>query len=200
MAVAAYLMRVAGRFISSAVLLLVVTACASSAGHGPRTPPLPAPTPSGDGTDASYDWHGLITIPFGTLLKESPTPLHEVLLFHDEKPPAEVENKDCYAIEGTPPRFVGQKPETYLLCFDHDHLDRIEAGVRLAADEAPKVFARACALWLKNSAGSDAPLAPAGTLCEGRDGDVAFSARLGIMPGEPTGTVVIALANSAPRT
>ena len=34
--------------------------------------------------DASYDWHGLVLAPFGTLLKESPIALHEVLLFHEE--------------------------------------------------------------------------------------------------------------------
>jgi hypothetical protein len=61
-----------------------------------------------------------------------------------------------------------------LLCFSHDRLDRIEASVPMQAGAGPKVLARACSLWLKNSA-----LPSAGDSCEGHDGDVAFNARLG---------------------
>jgi hypothetical protein len=179
-------------------VLLAVTACVAPGRPHPQ--PLPDPEETGV-VDASYDWHSLVTVPFGTLLKESPIPLHEVLLFH-EAAPADADNKDCYAIDGAAPRFVGQQPDQYLLCFDHDHLNRIEAEVRLAAEDAPRVFAKACALWLKNIAPgpSLSPAAPAGTLCEGVDGATSFSARLVLVTGEPIGNLVMTLTHAAPRT
>ncbi len=42
--------------------------------------PQPAPAP----LDASYDWHVLLVAPFGSVLKDVPLTLHEVLLFRDE--------------------------------------------------------------------------------------------------------------------
>jgi hypothetical protein len=125
--------------------------------------------------DASYDWHGLVLMPFGTLLKSSPMALHEVLLFHDESHATSSElGKDCYSVDGKPPRLVDHDTEEFLLCFSHDRLDRIEASVLMKAGEGPGVLARACSLWLKN------PAPPSGgNSCEGRDGDVAFSAHLG---------------------
>lgn len=202
MAVTAYRLRTYARFASSA-LPLVLAACVSSSAsgdhhaHGESAPPPPV---AGAATDASYDWHGLVLAPFGTLLKESPIALHEVLLFHDEAHNGDhgngdVDNRDCYAIDGTPPRFVGQQPDPYLLCFDHDRLNRIDASVRLPADEAPQMFDRACALWLKNTA----QLAGNGNICEGRDGGIAFSARLGLVPGEAMATVAVTLSNAAAR-
>lgn len=153
------------------------------------------PTRSGVALDASYDWHVLMLVPFDTLLKASPIALHEVLLFHDESHgSADVDAKDCYTADGAPPRFVDRRPDPYLLCFQHDHLQRIEASVHLGADEATQVFARACALWLKDPA-----LQPAGTACEGRDGGIAFSAHLGAVPGEPTVTLSITLSDTALR-
>src|ERR1700732_3251517 len=46
-----------------------------------RTPP---PPPAHEPADASYDWHGLLIAPFGSVLKDIPAALHEVLLFRDE--------------------------------------------------------------------------------------------------------------------
>src|SRR6266702_3121496 len=68
----------------SAALLATVVAC-----HAPsprvtapdRTPPPPAVHES---ADAWYDWHGLLIAPFGSVLKDVPVALHEVLLFRDE--------------------------------------------------------------------------------------------------------------------
>ena len=67
------------------VAVCVLSACAGQpssklpAAHGQAvTVPVAAPL------DASYDWHGLVLMPFGTLLKSSPIALHEVLLFHDD--------------------------------------------------------------------------------------------------------------------
>jgi hypothetical protein len=195
----------AGR-LGGAVIVLASLMGAACSGSRPSAVPPPAPVAAA--LDASYDWHGLVRVPFQTLLKESPVPLHEVLLFHEEPAPAEVENKDCHAVDGAPPRFVGQQPETYLLCFEHDHLTRIEASVRLPAADAPTVLARACALWSKNArravpAVADPPPDTAAApvnLCEGRDGDIAYSARLGLVPGEATGSVSITLLDVVPRT
>jgi hypothetical protein len=69
---------------------------------------------------------------------------------------------------------VDHDTQEFLLCFSHDRLDRIEASVLMKAGEGPGVLAHACSLWLKNSAPSSG-----GNSCEGRDGDVAFSAHLG---------------------
>ncbi len=146
-------------------------------------------------TDASYDWHVLVIVPFGMLFKDSPVPLHEVLLFHDATDHAESAGSDCYSIEGAPPRFLGQLPDHFLLCFEHDHLGRVDAAVPLPAAEAPQVFARACALWLKNTAATMA----SGTTCEGRDGNVVWSARLDRMPGDTAASVSMSLAGNAPQ-
>jgi hypothetical protein len=186
------------RFASSTAALLALAACAASSPLGGRTQgSVPAPAQSGVMADASYDWHGLVLAPFGTLLRDTPIALHEVLLFHDESQGvgAAVDAKDCYAGDAAPPRFVGRQPDEYLLCFDHDHLTRIDASVRLAVAEATPVFERACALWLKNSV----PAAGIGDTCEGRDGGIAFSARLGLVPGEPTASLLLTLTAAAER-
>jgi hypothetical protein len=175
--------------------LLLLAACASPPpkDHPPETG-RPAPAQNDAVADASLDWHSLVAAPFGTLLKDSPIRLHEVLLFHDESHgPAEIESRDCYAVDGAAPTFVGNPPDEYLMCFEHDRLERIEASVRIAAGDAARVFGRACALWLKNAR----PLPPAEDACEGRDGDIAFSARLAAVPGERTAELLITLSNAA---
>ena len=126
-------------------------------------------------------------LPFGTRLVDIPLHLHEVLLFHDAQrgsaeteARAEADAEECYAPDGAAPRLLGRPLDGYLLCFDHDRLKRIDAAVLLAADEAARVFVRACTLWLKTLVPPDA-----GT-CEGRDGGIAFSARLAVFPDHPT--------------
>ena len=171
--------------LASSALLLLMAACASPSGGGHARAGAPATVVAHVRRRCRYVIRlasGLMPAPFGTLLKDSPIPLHEVLLFHDEThAAAEADsNKDCYAIDGAPPRFVGRTPGEYLLCFDHDKLSRVEASVGLTAEEAPGVFARACALWLKSAAPN------AGTVCEGRDSAVAFSSRLAPISGEAT--------------
>ncbi len=174
--------------------VLALQACASGSSTDRHAQPQNPPEPSAI-TDGSYDWHVLVLVPFGVLLKDSPLPLHEVLVFHDETNHAESEDKDCYSIEGAPPRFMGQAPDHYLLCFEHDHLNRVDVAVRLPAADAPQVFARACALWLKSTAATMA----SGTTCEGRDGSVAFSARLASLPGESAAAVTMTLTDAALR-
>jgi hypothetical protein len=177
----------------SIAAVLLAAGCASTGPSAGRQERAQAPPPPTAITDASYDWHVLVLEPFGVLLKESPLPLHEVLLFHDETSRTDNDNKDCYSIEGTPPRFLGARPDHYLLCFDHDRLTRIDAAVRLAVDEAPQVFARGCALWLKDTAASMGSR----TACEGRDGTVAFSARLVLLPGDATATASMTLSDAS---
>ena len=138
--------------------------------------------------DASYDWHVLLIAPFGSVLKDIPLPLHEVLLFRDEaRGAAAADDAECYAPDQTAPQFVGHTPDEYLLCFKQDRLMRIQASVRLAT-QAPEVFAAACAGWLQRAVASAAPAppapsaAPAADSCEGREGAMHFSARLGLEP------------------
>ena len=59
------------------VAILALAACAA-APKPVAAPPAPPPL------DASYDWHVLLVAPFGSVLKDVPLTLHEVLLFRDE--------------------------------------------------------------------------------------------------------------------
>ena len=174
--------------------VMLLAGCVAPPPKGGTTPvaapavPLSAATP-----DASYDWHRLVIIPFGTVLSASKVALHEVLLFHDQSHNAEgSDTKDCYTVDAAPPRFVDQRPDEYLLCFSHDRLNRIDAAVRLTAPGAAETFARACGLWLKNS-----PLPPSGDSCVGRDGEIAFSAHLTDQQGEPNSLLSVTLAASS---
>jgi hypothetical protein len=127
--------------------VLMLAACAASVPK-PAAPPAPVPV----NLDASYDWHVLVVAPFGSVLKDVPMTLHEVLLFRDEgETAASADELECYAVDGARPRFVARSPSEYLLCFKHDRLSRIEATVRLPADEAARIFADACGLWMKNA-------------------------------------------------
>ncbi|HEY2633759.1 MAG TPA: hypothetical protein VGI51_03515 [Steroidobacteraceae bacterium] len=120
--------------------------------------PAPPPPAAHEPTDASYDWHGLLIAPFGSVLKNIPAALHEVLLFRDEEhgsasaADADTVGAECYAVDTPAPRFLGRTPDEYVLCFKQDRLFRIQASVRIAAAQAADVFAVACADWLKNAA------------------------------------------------
>ncbi|HEY2684027.1 MAG TPA: hypothetical protein VGI93_10995 [Steroidobacteraceae bacterium] len=155
-------------------LLLALGACASN--KKAEAPPVPqAPPPSAPATtDASYDWHVLLLAPFGSVLKEVPFKLHEVLLFKDQASQA-ADGGECYAGEDPPPRFLKRTPSQLLLCFQHDHLSRIEAMVMLPKEEVHDVVSGACLLWHTN-AGDKAPwVAPP---CVGSDGTVRYEAQL----------------------
>ena len=169
--------------------LLVVCACAA-------TPPATGIAPAGAPVappEASFDWRPLVPMPFGTLLKSSPAPLHEVLVFQERSQPAaggdgDSDSRDCYTVDAAPPRFIGRRPDEYLLCFEHDRLARIDASVRVTPADAEPLFARACAGW--------AATAAAGTpaVCEGRDGNIAFKASL---DAAPDGAALISLRLTA---
>lgn len=140
----------------------------------PVAPLVQAPAP----LDASYDWHVLLVAPFGSVLKDVPLTLHEVLLFRDqERSAAAGDELECYAVDGPRPRFIARSPTQYLLCFRHERLSRVEATVRLAPDEAAGIFADACGLWLKNAQTTTAE-------CAGTDGGTAFSGHFENEPDE----------------
>jgi len=187
----------AWRITWPAALLAALAAC-----HAP-SPRESAPdhraTPAPDAhelADSSYDWHGLLIAPFGSVLKDIPLTLHEVLLFRDEAHgTAAVDEAECYAAATPAPRFLGRTPDEYLLCFKRDRLSRIQASVRLTSAQAPDVFAAACAGWLKNALSATTSTGPAGGVvqgaetpmgaaCEGRDGAIRFSGRLEEEPAQ----------------
>jgi hypothetical protein len=147
----------------------------------------------------------LLIAPFGSVLKDIPAALHEVLLFRDEEPgsasaaDADTVGAECYAADAPAPRFLGRTPDEYVLCFKQERLSRIQASVRITAAQAADVFAAACADWLKNAAPATTGLGAPGTgtpragmpgagtpraetrsagACEGRDGDTRFRGRL----------------------
>jgi hypothetical protein len=160
-----------------AAAALMLGACAAAPPKA-VAPPAAAPAP----LDPSYDWHVLLSAPLGSVLKDAPLPLHEVLLFRDDANRVEGDEGECYAIDAAAPTFISRMPEEYLLCFKHDRLARVEATVRVPQDQAAQIFAEACALWFKN-AGLPAPLIAAATEsapaeCSGRDATAQFSGRL----------------------
>jgi hypothetical protein len=182
----------------SVAALLALTACAAAppaTGPAPGSRPTSLPAAQSAGADRSYDWHSLLIVPFGTVLKASPIRLHEVLLFHDEDDArgGAADPQDCYTVDGEPPRFLGAAPEDYLLCFGHDRLNRIDASVRLANTQAGPTFARACALWLKTST----PAAGTDRRCAGRDEGVDFTARLADLPGQADARLSMTLSPAA---
>lgn len=184
-----------------AVALAALTACRSAAVRTPPahvmppgvTAPTAPPSVSQPATqppaDPAYDWHVLLIAPFGSVLKDIPWTLHEVLLFRDEaRDAAAADDAECYAPDNPAPRFIGGTPYEYLLCFKHDRLSRVQASVHLSDPQPAGVFAAACEDWLRHAAPApadaaapkeSAPSAGApGSGCEGSDGAVRFDARL----------------------
>lgn len=181
---------VCARRTLAAAVALMAAACAAP----PPKPAAPAPPPS---LDASYDWHVLLIAPFGSVLKEFPLAVHEVLLFRDESPGAAApgapahDDSECYAVEGKSPRFMARSPSEYLVCFTHDRLSRVEATVRLPQTESAQIFADACGLWTKNP--------PAGgRACAGAEGTITFAAHLDSDADAAAAQLVIQLDTSEP--
>ncbi|HME38425.1 MAG TPA: hypothetical protein VKG63_05625 [Steroidobacteraceae bacterium] len=172
--------------------LLALPACRAPAPRA-TAPDRAAPDPqTHEPVDGSYDWHGLLIAPFGSVLKDIPVSLHEVLLFRDEAHGgAAGEDAECYAANAPAPRFVGRMPDEYLLCFKHDRLSRVQASVSLAAGEAQSVFTAACAGWLKNAAPASAGAASQAAACEGREGEIRFSGRLEVAPDQAELSMVL---------
>jgi hypothetical protein len=172
------------------VLFALAFAACVSTPKNPLPPPLVA-APSPPPPEASYDWHGLLLVPFGSVLKAIPFPLHEVLLFRDAAHAAPADDAECYAMEQTAPRFVARTPSEYLLCFKHDRLARVQATVNLSQSEAAQIFSDACGLWGRQAGagqpGGGPPDAVASESaaaigqpgdCDGRDGAIGYTGRL----------------------
>jgi len=173
------------RIALSVALLAALAACRAPSPRVIAPDLIPPPPAAHDLGDGSYDWHGLLVAPFGSVLKDIPLALHEVLLFRDQAHgSAAVDEAECYAADAPALRFVGRTLDEYLLCFKQDRLARVQASVRLPAAEASGVFTAACADWLRNAAPAstsiDAPgaAAPGATACEGGDGAIRFLGRL----------------------
>jgi hypothetical protein len=157
-----------GAIVAAITIPILLAACAA-----PHVQPAAPASPIAAPLDVSYDWHVLLAVPFGSLLKDAPMTVHEVLLFRDEAPGASSPDEaECYALDASPPRFLARQPEEFLLCYVHDRLSRIEATVRLPGGEAPQIFADACGLWMKNAG------EPVAETCSGTDHGVGFSGRL----------------------
>jgi hypothetical protein len=137
-------------------------------------------------------------VPFGTLLKDIPLALDEVLMFRDAAAPAasgtpnELESGDCFSMDGaSPPQFLDRRPDSYLLCFEHDRLRRIEASVQLA--EAEPMLGALCSQWLGRA--QDTARTPDG--CAGREGAVEWRVRIA-RGAESSETLSITLIDARP--
>jgi hypothetical protein len=183
--------RIAAGFVAVAVLGAAwLESCAGSVPpRGPAPPASPAAAPAG----VSHDFSPLVPAPFGTAFKDVPVALTEVLVFHQPDVKRTSEDADCFR-PNVVVAFLGRTPADHLLCFDHDRLRRIEAAVVLPAAEAPALFAAACADWRRG----DPPAALEPDACEGRQGDIAFSARRTDGPDAAAATVSITLVAVSP--
>jgi hypothetical protein len=189
------------RWAVPAVTAIMLAACAASK---PEIAPPPPPPPP---LDASYDWHVLLIAPFGSVLKDIPLAVHEVLVFRDEAHSASpADDPECYATTVAGPRFLTRSPSSYLLCFNRGRLSRIEATVRLPQNESAQMVADACALWTKNAqapnaAASDSTAASDSVeACGGADGGIAFAARIERAPDEEDSQLTMQLDASDPAS
>jgi hypothetical protein len=160
----------------------------SAAARRPALPASPEAAPL-----VSDDFTPLVLAPFGTSFKDVPVRLTEVLVFHAPDAARSGEDADCFR-PNVAVSFLGHAPTDHLLCFDHDRLKRIEASVALPAAEAPAVFAAACADWR----GGQPAVASVPDACEGRQGDIAFSARRTDGPDAALSSVSITLTAVPP--
>jgi hypothetical protein len=174
----------------AAVLMAACAAPNSGQKSPPRGSPPAAPQAPND------DWQALMLLPFGTLLKDVPYRLDEVVVFHDSAGTAAGrEEHECYTLRGTePPRLFGRPVEGYSLCFSADRLNRIEASVSLAAESAAAQFTAACTKWQR--IGNPGP--NAAERCGTQDGATELDARLTVSEASSRPTVSIVLIDQTP--
>jgi hypothetical protein len=180
--------------ISSAVWLEGCAAPALARGAASSAAPAAAAPAAVSPAAVSHDFGTLVPAPFGTAFKDVPVHLTEVLVFHQPDAARTSDDADCFRPDGVV-SFLGRAATDHLLCFDHDRLKSIEASVVVPATEAPALFAAACADWRRGEAA--AALEP--DACEGRQGDIAFSARRTDGPDDALATVSITLAAVPPQ-
>jgi hypothetical protein len=181
-----------GASLRAAALACAAGACGCAATPRP-TVSAPAPVPAVPAV--VYDWHPLLIVPFGTLLKDVPLALNEVLEFHGSESDAPIENRDCFSIDGaSPPEVLGRRPEKYLLCFEHDRLHRIEALLRLAPAETESMPDLLCQEWLDGAA--DRERTPEG--CAGSVGEARLAVHLA-SAADTARTLSISLTDAKPR-
>ena len=168
-----------------------LAACATSSAPGTKSPAQVSPRSE---ASPGYQWRALVIVPFGTLLKDVPFRLSEIVVFHDAAPGGH-EDRDCHALqESVPPRLFGRPVAEYSLCFSSDRLNRIEASVSLPADSGSAEFAAACAEWQRKGT----PGAFTADRCEDRDGRTEIDARLTPSAASPGPVVSIVLVDTAP--
>jgi hypothetical protein len=165
---------------------------AGCAGSAPVRGPAPTAALPAAPAAVSHDFSPLVLAPFGTAFKDVPVSLTEVLVFHQPEVRRTSEDADCFR-PNVVVSFLGRAPTDHLLCFDHDRLSRIEASVVLPATEAPALFAAACADWRRGNP----PAALEPDACDGRQGDIALSARRTDGP-DSAATVSITLVAVSP--
>jgi hypothetical protein len=163
------------------------------AGSAPARGPAPTAALPAAPAAVSHDVSPLVPAPFGTAFKDVPVSLTEVLVFHQPDVRRTSEDADCFR-PNVVVSFLGRAATQHLLCFDHDRLSRIEAAVVLPATEAPALFAAACADWQRGNP----PTALGPDACEGRQGDIALSARRTDGPDSAATTVSITLEAVSP--
>jgi len=164
---------------------------ASTASH--PAAPSAASAAAASAPAVSHDFGPLVPVPFGTAFKDVAVPLTEVLVFHPSDTGRMNEEADCFR-PNVVVAFLGRVPTDHLLCFDRDRLKRVEASVALPAAEASALFAAACADWRRGNP----PTALEPDACEGRQGDIAFSAHRTDGPDPAAATVSITLVGVSP--
>lgn len=172
-----------------AVALGAAAASVAACLDGCAAAPPPAVPPPAVPPALSYDFSPLLPAPFGTSFKDIPVPLTEVLVFNERAQSRANEYQDCFRPNGSI-EFLGRPPTDYLVCFEHDRLSRIEASVELPEPLAPAVFAAACAEWQ----GGVRTQGSASDACDGRRGDIEWSARR--TPGSDPAAATISIALS----
>src|ERR1700684_1398745 len=89
--------RPACRFALSMMLLATLAACHAPPTRTTAAGSVPASPDSHELPDATYDWRGLLIVPFDSMLKDIPLALHEVLLFRDVgHGAAAADEAECY--------------------------------------------------------------------------------------------------------
>lgn len=128
----------------------ILGGCAAVPPAVPRAVSPAVPPVAPKGLDPGYDWRNLSTVQFGSQLQDLHFPVHEVLLFGDRQKETNVADpvgEECYAPEAPARRFVGRDVDSYLLCYVHGRLDRVEAIISLPVASAAGEFSRYCDDW-----------------------------------------------------